>query len=262
MNSRTLILGLHRVGQPPASAKIRGLFTTPRLLTFELWLLRKLGFRFLTLSEAMNDVSGWSAVITFDDGYADNVQNALPILERFGARATIFVITDDVGKCDVVWDEAGEKLPADMLSWEDLRELQSHGWEIGSHGHKHVHFDRRNAASQESLVCDSVFQIEEKLGTVPISFAYPYGVFNETTKNALRRFGIRYAVTTNPYGDNQSVEDALELRRLSIGGRHVLHYLRAFRQTLGFVGLAESLRALVPLREEASRFTVAFRRRS
>jgi peptidoglycan/xylan/chitin deacetylase (PgdA/CDA1 family) len=258
MNPRTLIIGLHRVGRPPASAKIRGLFTTPRLLTFELWLLRILGYHFATLSEAMNGASGKSAVITFDDGYSDNIQNALPILERFGAPATIFVITSDVGMHGVVWDEAGEKLPADLLGWNDLRELQSRGWEIGSHGHHHVHFDRRSAESQESLVCHSVFQIEDKLGTVPISFAYPYGVYNETTKDILRHFGIRYAVTTQPY-DRKQEWDSLELRRLSIGGRHFYHYMRVFWRTIKCVGVGESLRALLPDRIEQARFSIVAR---
>ena len=263
MSPQTLILGLHRVGRPPTSAKIRGLFTTPRLLAFELWLLSTLGYRFTTLKEAMNDTSGKAAVLTFDDGYADNIQNALPVLERFGAPATIFVITSDVGKRDVVWDEAGEKLPADLLTWEDLRELQSRGWEVGSHGHKHVHFDRRSPASQETLICHSIVQIEDRLGTVPISFAYPYGVYNETTKNILRRFGVRYAVTTKPYESRGGdFEDVLEMRRLSIGGRHFIHYLRAFWQTIRCVGMGESLRAFVPHRIEQARFSIAARRRN
>jgi peptidoglycan/xylan/chitin deacetylase (PgdA/CDA1 family) len=215
-----------------------------------------LGFRFATLSDAMNNTSSKLAVITFDDGYADNIQNALPILERFKAPATIFVITGDVGKRDVVWGEAGDKLPADMLTWDDLRELRSRGWEVGSHGAEHVHFDRRDAASQESLICHSICQIEERLATVPISFAYPYGAYNEATKEILHRFGIRYAVTTNSYGQGRAATDTLELPRLSIGGRHFYHYAKVFWRTVRSIGIGDSLRGLLPRRVERAGFSI------
>src|SRR6478672_10470251 len=100
MSSHLLILGLHRVGHPPRRAKIRGLFITPRLLTFQLHVLRLLGYRFLTLRDAIAnaDKNEKIAVLTFDDGYADNVTAALPVLRKFNAPATVFVITDDIGK--------------------------------------------------------------------------------------------------------------------------------------------------------------------
>ena len=247
MNSKILILGFHRVGYPPQNARIRGLFTTPRLLTFELWLLSKLGYQFSTLRDAMTASSDKLAVITFDDGYEDNFTEALPILERFRAPATIFVITGDVGKKAVVWDESDEKLPADMITWEMLAELQKKGWEIGSHGHSHVHFDTKNRPVQESLICHSMAEIEDGLGTVPISFAYPFGSFDETTKATLRRFGIRFAVTTDaplPW-DVQSPSDLLELKRVQIGGRKFYHFAKAVIRTLKAIGLAEAAMSLV-----------------
>jgi len=132
MNSQLLILGLHRVGHPPCNAKIRGLFITPKLLSFQLSLLKLLGYRFLTLRDAIanSETNEKVAVLTFDDGYADTVTAALPVLNKFNAPATVFVITGDIGKNDVVWDEAGEDLPADILDWESLAHLRENGWEI------------------------------------------------------------------------------------------------------------------------------------
>ena len=246
MNSKILILGFHRVGYPPSEARIRGLFTSPRLLTFELWLLSKLGYQFSTLKDSMTTPSERTAVVTFDDGYEDNFAAALPILERFHAPATIFVVTGDIGKKAVVWDEADEKLPADMISWDMLAQLQQKGWEIGSHGHCHVHFDSKNRLDQEALVGRSVTEIEGALGAVPISFAYPFGSFNETTKATLRRFGVRFAVTTDapsPH-DVQSPADLLELKRVQLGGRKFHHFLKATLRTVKAIGVSEIVRSV------------------
>ena len=246
MNSKILILGFHRVGYPPLDARIRGLFTSPRLLTFELWLLSKLGYQFSTLRDAMTAPAGRIAVVTFDDGYEDNFTAALPILERFHAPATIFVVTGDIGKKAVVWDEADEKLPANMISWDMLEQLQRKGWEIGSHGHSHVHFDTKNRSVQEALVCHSVAEIENELGIAPISFAYPFGSFNETTKATLRQFGIRFAVTTNAPlpRDLQYPGDLLELKRVELGGRKFHHFVKTILQTAKAIGMSEVVKSL------------------
>jgi peptidoglycan/xylan/chitin deacetylase (PgdA/CDA1 family) len=248
MKSKTLVLGLHRVGYPPKSAKIKGLFVTPRLLSFELWLLRKLGYQFVTLKDALLNPSERNAVITFDDGYEDNFTAGLPVLARHGVPATIFVITGDVGKKNVVWEEAGEKLPADMVTWEMLADFQSRGWEIGSHGHRHEHLDLQAADSQAASIRSSLDAIEGRLGTVPISFAYPYGVFDESTKEALRQLGIRFAVTTAaPMPQDLIVQDDhLELKRVPIGGRRFDHYIRCVSRTVKAIGFGEVLVSLLP----------------
>jgi peptidoglycan/xylan/chitin deacetylase (PgdA/CDA1 family) len=83
------------------------------------------------------------AVLTFDDGYVDNLTAALPLLQKHNIPATLFVITGDVGKGNGTWDEAGESLPADLLSMGMCEtQLRDHGWEIASHAHEHVHLDR------------------------------------------------------------------------------------------------------------------------
>jgi len=234
MRPNILILGLHRVGYPPKNAKIRGLFISPKLLAFQIKFLRMLGYRFMTLKDAMTASSGRIAVLTFDDGYADNFTNALPILEKYNVPATLFIITNDIGKKSVVWAEAGEDLPADILSWEMARELGRRGWEIGSHAHEHIHFDLHNEPKQAEAVRNSIEEIEKNLGVVPISFAYPYGGYTAETKSILRLQGIRYAVTTNPIGwaEDAISKDLLELRRVMVGGRKFHHFVKAFCKTL------------------------------
>jgi peptidoglycan/xylan/chitin deacetylase (PgdA/CDA1 family) len=239
MNSSLLILGLHRVGFPPPHAKIRGLFTTQRLLEFQIRLLKRRGYRFMTLRDAVSTNTGRRAVITFDDGYADNFTNALPVLEKHNVPATVFIVTGDVGQQDVVWEEACEDLPADILDWRQISELGSKGWEIASHADEHVHLERRSESEQMEIIGRSIDKLEAMTGESPVSFAYPYGSYNRDTKNVLKRLGIRAAVTINPTraDDDLSARDLLELPRLAVGGRHFYHYLRIFRQTVRVAGL-------------------------
>jgi peptidoglycan/xylan/chitin deacetylase (PgdA/CDA1 family) len=246
MESGLLILGLHRVGTPPPTAKIRGLFITPQLLKLQISLLRSMGYSFMTLGNALAERSGKRAVLTFDDGYADNFSHAYPLLRSLRIPATVFVITNDVGRRNVVWKEAGDQNPSDMLDWSAINELQNSGWEIGSHADDHIHLARYTPVEQERTIRASLDAIEENTGTRPMSFAYPYGSYNAETKNALRRLGVRYAVTTERAKAVGSHLDPLELERTSLGGRHFYHYFKNFLRTREAIGTFEMARSLCP----------------
>jgi peptidoglycan/xylan/chitin deacetylase (PgdA/CDA1 family) len=242
-NTKLLILGLHRVGFPPQNAKIRGLFISPKLLEFQLSMIKKMGYRFVTLNQAMKDSSGKNAVITFDDGYADNINHAFPIMQKFEAPATAFVITNDIGKKNVVWNEAGEKLPSDLMDWDSLRFLQNQGWEIGSHAHEHIHLANYDKKKQTETISKSLTLIKENLGYEPVSFAYPYGSYNKTTKEILRNLGIKFAVTTNP-SKMANETDLLELSRCSFGGRKYHHYVKSLLKLQKAVGSKQILQTI------------------
>ncbi|MFN6963601.1 MAG: polysaccharide deacetylase family protein [Pyrinomonadaceae bacterium] len=245
-SSRPLILSLHHVGAPPRSARIRGLFTTPSLLSFQLrWLLRS-GYTFTTLSRAFARPDRRTAVVTFDDGYRDNLTAGLPVLEELGIPATVFVITGDVGKRGVTWSEAGDPLPSDMLGWDDLALLQSKGWEVGSHADQHIHLARHSPEVQLSTISSSIDAICKNLGSRPRSFAYPYGSYDETTKRIVSDCGFELAVTARSgVASGRHQESLLELSRIPIGGRRFYHFLKCFNRTRRALGGRESaLRAL------------------
>jgi len=250
MEDQILILALHRVGKPPREATLRGLFTSERLLRFQVRLLEAVGFRFTTLREAMSGGGGRKAVITFDDGYLDNLTNALPVLGPMNVPATVFAITGDVGKRGCTWDEAGDKTPSDMLTWEQLRELAAKGWEIGAHADEHVHLAKRPPSEQMKAIRSSVRSIEERLGTEPISFAYPYGSYTEETKGILRSLRVRFAVTTRKPspGELRPSDDHLELKRLAVGGWAWHHFAKVAIRSLAVIGFASLISGLIPSR--------------
>lgn len=126
-------------------------------------------------------------LLTFDDGYADNLTAALPLLTERNMTATVFPISDWVGK-ENRWEDFHKAITTTM-DWNELKRWQIAGLEIASHTVSHPFLSRcQNTALTEEL-CASKRCLEEKLGT-PIHFlCYPYGDFAEATVQAAQNAG-------------------------------------------------------------------------
>jgi peptidoglycan/xylan/chitin deacetylase (PgdA/CDA1 family) len=227
MSPFILILNYHRVGLPSSEARYRRMFVTPFHLHMQVHMLKWLGFEILPLCEAWESHAPRVACLTFDDGYLDNLTAGLSVLHREGIRATIFAVTDDVGKAQHRWEEAGETARADLLSWTQLQMLQEKGWEIGSHAHEHRHLSRLPFDLQKQLLTVSKQTLEDKLGTPVYSFAYPYGDYNADSIRAVQEAGYRYGVTTKP-GVNRSLEQPFTLMRIPMFGYRFSHHLQNY----------------------------------
>jgi peptidoglycan/xylan/chitin deacetylase (PgdA/CDA1 family) len=138
-------------------------------------------------------------VVTFDDGTADFVERALPVLERLGIPATLYVATDFV--------ETGRSFPnsGGPVTWDGLRDALSTGLvTIGSHTHTHALLDRLPAPDIEDELDRSIGLIEERLGVRPEHFAYPKAVLGSAEAQAAVRRRFRSAAVAgtraNPYG--------------------------------------------------------------
>jgi peptidoglycan/xylan/chitin deacetylase (PgdA/CDA1 family) len=110
-----------------------------------------------------------TVVVTFDDGTADFIEHALPVLERYRVPVTYYVATAHV--------EEQRPFPhgGTPMTWEGLREAVSTGLvEVGSHTHRHVLLDR--AEDVDGELDRSIGLIEERLGVTPEDFAYPKAV--------------------------------------------------------------------------------------
>jgi peptidoglycan/xylan/chitin deacetylase (PgdA/CDA1 family) len=223
-----LILNYHHVGEPPKSARYKGMYVTEDHLRWQIRLLKFANYSFVTVSAGVSLGLGPKlAAITFDDGYTDNLTLGLDVLRSEGVPATVYVVTSDVGKKGHVWQEAGDKAACDLLDWDQLKVLKQSGWEIGSHSSEHVHHARRNPQEQKALIVESQQALQANLGLLPKSFAYPYGSYTEQTVPILRELGFVSAVTTKSDGQNNNQTDSLQLFRRPGKGYNLSHYIRA-----------------------------------
>ena len=225
MEQELLILAYHRVGRPDPGARYKGQFVTPAQLAFQVKGLQHLNYQVLTLTDALG-APGKRAVITFDDGYRNNLVLGLPVLSSIGVPATVFAVTTDVGRSGVVWEEAGETNPSDLMNWDELKQLQAHGWEIGSHCSKHVHLAIKSDDEQVKLIKDSMDELIKHLGPSSYPFAYPYGSFTSRTSDIVKNAGFSCAVSMLA-GSQSTGDKRYSLRRMPMKGYRADHYLRA-----------------------------------
>ncbi|HEY7783616.1 MAG TPA: polysaccharide deacetylase family protein [Pyrinomonadaceae bacterium] len=173
----------------------------PRDFAEQMTCLADKGFRGISLREALEyrEVNlGWptnTAVLTFDDGFANFYEEAFPVLQRFNFSATLFVVTGHMGGHNN-WDGGPPGMGTQRLvSWEQTVELDKAGIEIGSHTRTHCDLRRCSAQEIKNEISSSCADIENHLGHEVQSFAYPYGGVNHLVQQLAAR-DFRAACTT------------------------------------------------------------------
>jgi len=154
-------------------------------------------------------------VITFDDGYEDNYVTALPIMEKFQMKSTVFIATNLVGT-------------PEYLSWQQIGEMRRRQTEIGSHTLSHVALGHLDPDQQRSEAARSKEVLEEHIGMVNF-FAYPYGDFSPITQQILRETGYSGACS-GMLGLSSKGTDVYALKRINIP--HPKYGLLEFRLRL------------------------------
>jgi len=163
-----------------------------------------------------------SVVITFDDGYDDYYMYAFQSLKKYGFLATIFVISDRIGKQGYV-------------TWEQIDEMLEHGMTIGSHTRHHVYLPDATVPEQKKEIMGSKEILEERL-KIPIDyFAYPIGGFSEGIKAIVKKAGYQGAFATNR-GYDRTNKDVYELNRTRFNERDT-NNLYMFVKLSGFYNL-------------------------
>jgi peptidoglycan/xylan/chitin deacetylase (PgdA/CDA1 family) len=168
----------------------------PALFEEHLAYLRERDFFSLTLSESLQEqplaLSSRSIVFTFNGAFQD-YERVLPLLNRYGFTATLFVPTAFVGQKST-W------LPAEyqrsVLDWEALRGLTN--TEIASLGHAHLNFAETDDEIATQDIVRSKELIEDTLGFACQSFAYPNGHYNSRTLTFVKDAGFLAACTLQP----------------------------------------------------------------
>lgn len=192
------ILMYHKVGQPQDTF----LNVSARDFRRQIRLMHRLGYQARTFVQIVQSLQQGTPLptrtfaITFDDGYGCVGEYAAPILAEFGFPATVFVVSEAVGKSNA-WDKANGKPVLPLMSWEALRRLQRAGWEVAGHTRSHPHLDRLDLEQAAEEIRQGKEETEAQLGTVLRTFCYPYGDYNRETPSLVRGAGFSAACTTH-----------------------------------------------------------------
>jgi len=169
-----------------------------------------------------------SVALTFDDGYENFAELALPLLSRYRIPATVFIVSGLCGQSNV-WDASGRIPLLKLMSWETLRSLPADLVSIGSHSVSHANLTRLSLAEAESELSESRTEIEQRTGRAVPYFAYPNGNVNKRVRYAAAG-QYRLAVGTRlDYVPDDP--DPLNLPR--IDAYYLKHPKRFRRQTMG-----------------------------
>lgn len=223
--SRPRILMYHMVSEHRPGAKFNGLRVPPAMFARQLAWLRDNGYTFVTMSELVQGgLPPKCVAITFDDGYRDNLLQADPLLARYGAKATVYLVLDrhdrDWSTAKKAHHDSGELAREAKLSDEEVRLLLASGrWELGSHTLTHANLARCDDAQRAREIGDSRRQLEQQFGTTVTSFAYPFGIFGEQDVQAARAAGYTSAVTTLDGIDPHPYAEPLRLSRVKVSGK-------------------------------------------
>lgn len=156
----------------------------------EMELLREIGFRAVSLDTFLNELrengkpAEKTVVLTFDDGFRNFYEDALPILNNCGFGATVFLVAAFCGKHND-WEGNPPELPrSQLMSWNEIREAANAGIEFGSHTMTHRSLARLKPGEVKAELIDSKKMIEDKLGKKVSTFAYPFGEYNDFVKRS------------------------------------------------------------------------------
>ena len=224
-NQHPRILMYHMIRDPRPKARFNKLRVPPREFEWQLEWLVAHGWEFAFVSElAALPHAAKTVVLTFDDGFRDNYLAAHPLLEKYGAKATLYLVVDRMGRdwstARKAHHDSGELGAEEKLADDEVRAMLASGrWELGAHSLTHPVLP--NLAPEERVreVAESKTALEESFGVEVRSFAYPFGIHDDADCAAVAAAGYRYAVTTQPGISTDLNADALQLKRIRVSGK-------------------------------------------
>lgn len=197
------VLMYHSIGEEMGNDAV----ISPTLFAEQMAYLHSQGYNPVTMDQLYDYLTSQKGLpskpvlITFDDGYRDTYEIALPILKRYEFKSTLFVLTSDSER---------------RLTWQELQEMKASGMEIASHSYAHRNLAGMTVAAQADEITRSKELLDRNLKQDTRYFCYPNSSFSTETKRILQEKGFKLAVTIDP-GWVKVGDDRFALRRVWIG---------------------------------------------
>jgi peptidoglycan/xylan/chitin deacetylase (PgdA/CDA1 family) len=209
------ILTYHHVGPRRHGARLKGLYVSPKLFARQMAELKSAGFSTPLFAQA----SGGSAnhqrhiFLTFDDGFRDVFEHALPALQRCGFQAIQFFVSDLIGKTNE-WQEREGDVTERLMDEIQVRDWVTAGHAIGAHTRTHPRLTQLAPAAAREEIVGSRKALEDRFGMPVEHFCYPYGDWNDAVRDQVIAAGYRTACTTRA-GVNGRGGSPFELKRFT-----------------------------------------------
>ncbi|MCL7999471.1 polysaccharide deacetylase family protein [Brucella sp. 21LCYQ03] len=217
------VLLYHQIAAlPQRNAPYQGLFVHPASFRRQMLWLKYLGYTGLSVRDAWpylrGEKSGKVAVITFDDGFLNTLENAAPALAECGFTATNYFVANQIGGSNI-WDRKDSIPDTPCMNALQLREWASLGHEVGAHTLDHVLLPQTPDDEARRQITQSKHVLEDILGSAVTNFCYPYGGNNPIHREMVRDAGYQSAVTTQSRSAKPD-DELFGIPRLYIRYRH------------------------------------------
>ena len=170
------------------------LSVSPKSFDEQISYLFNLGYKSIKFNQ-INEINKKPIIITFDDGYKDNLIHALPILKKYNFTSTCFVVSDYIGEYNK-WDiNQREFLKKELLNKHDISEWIKYGMSIGSHSKSHRSLSKLIENDLNDEISSSKNDIQDMIGNDIEAFSYPYGHLNKLSVSKVKDT-YKFAVTT------------------------------------------------------------------
>jgi peptidoglycan/xylan/chitin deacetylase (PgdA/CDA1 family) len=167
------------------SRGLRRMTVTAEVFDQQMKFLQDHGYHVVTFSDVADyfdqgrELPTLPVIITFDDGWVTQYENALPVLSKYHFPATFFVVTDYIGH-------------RGFVSWPQLQTLLTDGMKIGSHSRSHPRLTKiADSAQLWDQINNSKAVLESQLEVAVAEFAYPYGLYNTAATEMVKAAGYR-----------------------------------------------------------------------
>jgi peptidoglycan/xylan/chitin deacetylase (PgdA/CDA1 family) len=209
------ILMYHYISVPPADADVyrKDLSVSPEHFREQMQWLKDNGYQTISLTHLVYALNiGWPKlpekpiILTFDDGYVDNYEQAFPILKEMEFSGTFFILTD-----------VTDRTEPGYMTWDMIKEMNVAGMDIEVHGREHLEMNGRDESWLEFHLLGPAQTLEANLGYKPRFLAYPAGKYDAKTIEIAHKEGYWAALTTLN-GAHHTKTNLFELERLRIRG--------------------------------------------
>jgi peptidoglycan/xylan/chitin deacetylase (PgdA/CDA1 family)/glycosyltransferase involved in cell wall biosynthesis len=219
--ARLPVLLYHHVG-PPQPGTLSSLTVSPQRFERHVrWLVRR-GYQGICPADWLRwchegkGLPDKPVLLTFDDGYADLVEYALPVLRRYGFGAAVYIVTGQVGGTNA-WDEAQGSGTLRLMTPEQIRYWATQGIEFGAHSRTHADMRTLTSEKLKEEILGSGSDLASLLGSRVVSFAYPYGFYNQGALDCVQgAFDLAFIADDLNEGLNHLLTDPHLLRRTMV----------------------------------------------